>query len=496
MPTKKLTKLEEMEKKGLFNLYSTDAEGTFVLVICTSDKDPIIVPFIKDATGGFAYIATSLRADYAALSKLIAMINSEKIYKDLKDYVAILGDAPAHSKTITRFIQNAGAVKAKTADVALKAAGYTLPEFKEVSTTITKDYSEISKVQSYKELIDDSHKRLVKDNITYDSLSDDFKDAFDDCLKGVTKGVVFAGPSGTGKTKAIEAFADHIVAPMKSVIFNSQTKESDLMGKYIPNPDANSPAKYVFVKGPLLEAATEGFLFVGQEANYMKSNNLIIFNQLLDDTGIIEYNGVTYKVNPNFLCFFTMNCGAKGSEPFYKSLKNRIEAVYIPAQSVDEFSAWIQKAIKASYDIDVPEEFCVELHKFTTMVTKEAMSLHETAEFSVRDAIRVCKAVYAKAHTIEQFTDVLSRNYVNKLSLDYDRGEKIKAFKDSDVFKNSVKKLYSLYNFSVLEEKEPTASLTELLGDGSSTVDILGESDKEDSAVEADMDSILAGLGM
>ena len=457
MPVK--INLKSAAEAGIINAYKTDDAKTFVLVIKEASKDAFVIPCID----GIAYIDTSTpTATYVMLQNLISDIAKMKMFTGLTEVTPIKEAAPEHTKNIKGFIKPAFGNKGREADQALIDAGYVLPSKESItSAVVERNYSKLMKENpEAAEIYKENHEMLLKAGATYESLSPEIKIAHEGILAGSALGIIFEGPTGTGKSWAARILADHDKAPLLNLQITYGTTIEDLVGQFIPNDDPASDAKWKFVMGPLLRAYTEGWPIVIEEVNYGQPGVNAKLNEFTDGTMRVTVNGKSYKKHPNFVCYMTMNPGYEGTEVLNVALKNRFAKVSVPALSKDEY---VKRLIdySASLGHALSEDFFSKLFDFDKFIEKEAATSkwHENVKFSVRNAQRVCDCILQKTRSEKEFADAIAVQYLNDLSTDNDNSENLEALKKNKDIQRKITEIYELYDFAEMKDVVVSKSL-------------------------------------
>lgn len=482
MPTK--LNLGAAMAAGIVNTYKLDKKDQYVMVVLQNEGDPFVIPMINNEAGAIAYIDTSVDVkNTVTLQNLIREVGEQKIYKGMYIFTALKAEAPEHSMTIKEFMKPVCGVKGEGADEILKKAGYTLPVKSGVGFAFGKrDYSKLMKDnKEAKEIYDENHEMLVKAGATFEGLDTESKVAYDGIEAGTSQGIIFEGPTGTGKSWAAKILADHANAPLLNLQITYGTTIEDLVGQFIPNDKAadEGAAKWIFVPGPLLRAYYEGWQIVIEEINYGQPGVNAKLNEFTDGTPRITVNGKSYKRHPNFVCYMTMNPGYEGTEPLNVALKNRFAKVNIPALNVKEYIKRLC-AYSKMLGHELKEEFFHKLYDFANFVEKEACSSkwHENVKFSIRNGQRLCDCILQKTRSIEEFADAIAVQYLNDLSNDNDNSDKLEALKKDKDIKMKIKELYELYDFAETKESKVTKSLADCIEEDSDTSDHKAKKEK------------------
>lgn len=99
------------------------------------------------------------------------------------------------------------------------------------------------------------------------------------CMSGSVHKLGLPGPSGTGKTSFARHIGYVINKPVMAINGTAGTTKDDFVGTYVLGEDGNM----VFAEGPLLKMMRVGGIFVMEEMNFIKPQELAIINSLMDD---------------------------------------------------------------------------------------------------------------------------------------------------------------------------------------------------------------------
>lgn len=434
--------------KGCINLYKLQDKDTYVLVLVFKDNK-YIIPLIKDASGALAYIGDGYSIpEYTKLSEIVKSIftSDQCVYKNMYTYIPIRANSPEYAKIITDYIKPYGGKKSDAAESFLLSQGFVLPEEKEYKKLKPLDYSEVMKNPEAKLAFDIEAYELAKVQATYEGLSPELRMAAESISQGLSRGIILEGPTGTGKSSAARIIANHMGAPIKCISINEGTEADAFIGQWVPDSENHG---YKFVKGPLLVAYTDGWQAVIEEVTFGRAGTLAQLNPFLDSSPMITINGETYKRNPNFIVYMTMNPGYKGTDPLNVALKNRFAKINVPSLSKKEFC---KRACAYSKMLghELSSEFFEKLYNFSAVVEKEGRSSrwHEEIKFSVRNAQRLCDCILQKKCNYEEFSSAVAIQYLNDLSTDNDNSDELEEYKQLKDTQDLIKDLYTSYDFS------------------------------------------------
>lgn len=490
-------KIVDALASGAVSLYKTDEEDVYILtVIPVGDTKRFTIPFIKDEKGAIAYIDDTKYSveDIIKLDEIVNSLFAKNVYKTagVFKYTPFHRSAPAHSHNIIDYVKCVGGNQNKEARKFLKAEGYTFIEKELKSTFAKRDYSELLKNPEVKAMFDEDAAELKKVGATYESLSDEIKIAYETAEAGASGGIIFEGPTGTGKSFAARILANHAGAPLLNIQITSGTTVEDLIGMFVPCDD-DSGAKWKFVMGPLLRAYVEGWQLVIEEINYGLPAVNAKCNEFTDDTTRVIVHGKVYQKHPNFFVYMTMNPGYEGTDSLNVALKNRFAKVNVTALSKPEFCKRLQEySRRLGHELSF--EFFSKLFDFAGFLEKEGTTSkwRENIKFSIRNAQRLCCSILQKKRNFEEFMAAMAIHYFNDLSCDNDNSEKLEAFKQDKEIKEQIKSIYESYDFAEVKTIECNKTWDDLFVEE----EIPEDHDEKKEAMKRRLDSISGRFGL
>lgn len=480
---------------GVVSTYKTDEKDTYVMLISTTDKS-FVIPLIKNDSGAVAYIDDTKYGieDTIKIDGIINEVFAKNVYKNagMFKYVPFHRTAPKHSHNILEYVKCTGGNENDKAKEILTKEGYTFVEKTLKTSFIKRDYSELLKIPEVKAMFDEDANELKKVGATYDSLPTEAKIAYEAVEAGASGGIIFEGPTGTGKSFAARILANHAGAPLLNLQITYGTTVEDLVGMFVPCDD-DSGAKWKFVMGPLLRAYVEGWQIVIEEINYGQPGVNAKLNEFTDGTTRVTINGKTYKKHPNFAVYMTMNPGYEGTEPLNVALKNRFAKVSVPALTKAEF---VKRARIYSRELghELSPAFFEKVYDFTGCLEKEASSSkwRENVKYSIRNIQRVCDSLIQKKRTFDEFCSIMAVQYFNDLSCDNDNSDKLEAYKiDSDI-RSQLKNIYESYDFAENKSVKNTMKWEDIFSEEETTP----EHEEKKDAMGKRLDSIATRFGL
>ena len=274
-----------------------DGKNHVMAILC--DKAHYIIPII----GKKAYVGTTDESE--TLDEIIKQIIAKKVFSDsnITGAKVFYSTAPKHDHMIKTFLSVKDLVQYEDINKIFEDAGYTVADATTVKAGREKDYSELRAKDPFAEAIYQENKQeLEAVHATYESLNVETKVAAEGLRRGDYVGIIFAGPTGTGKSWAGRIIANEMGAPYLTLQIDRGTTTDTLIGSFVPKAGVSvSPAtaeklvtimreapsveealekasmfiqlmgeqaKWEFVPGPLLKGFIEGWLVILDEVNF------------------------------------------------------------------------------------------------------------------------------------------------------------------------------------------------------------------------------------
>lgn len=471
-------KIEKLLQNGCINLFKTGDENQQVLVLIFKGKN-ITINLVNSSIPS-AYVdrdLTSEKIDF--IMEVLTKILENKIYAGFRRFNIKTKDEAKgvveFNNEITGFIPPAKGKKSAKAVTELKNQGFVLNYNLDSTKFILRTYEEVNKTDEVASLLTNNNiEKLKKDNISleFDPKMTEVIEAFRNVslLQNDSPGILFTGPTGTGKSVLATIFAAKLKAPLVAYQITAGTQPDDLAIKYGPN-DEEGKNHFKTIIGPLLKAYSKGYICVLEEANMASPGVLALLNRFTDGSAFIELEEKIYTKHPNFILIMTMNPGYADTQLLNMALKNRFPVCLIPKLDKTKYVIRCRQYSELLGHV-LPAEFYNELYDFSELIEQEGSknSWNENIAFSFRNAKKVLLSILSKRCSFTEFQAALSINYLNLLCLDNDNSEKLIEFKKNLI--NIIKTLYDLYDYKEVEEVELELDLDEFLrADSSATTD-------------------------
>jgi len=144
---------------------------------------------------------------------------------------------------------------------------------------------------------------------------------FDSALANRENVLIF-GPTGSGKTMSVLAYASDRNMPYYNVASHNGIEISQLIGQWIPTPDGH----YKWQDGAVTQIVRNGGVLLLNEINFMPERFTTAIFSLLDDRRhllLMGNNGEIVHAHPDLLIVADMNPSYRGTRPLNEAFKDR-----------------------------------------------------------------------------------------------------------------------------------------------------------------------------
>ncbi len=192
--------------------------------------------------------------------------------------------------------------------------------------------------------------------------------------------VLIEGPTGTGKTSSIMAYAAKKGMPFYSISSSNGTEPTQLFGKYIPDPDGSGG--FIWQDGPVTDLVRHGGVLLINEVNFIPERVLSVLFGLLDrrrKIELVDHRSEVIYAPDNFIVFADMNPDYEGTRPLNKAFRNRfatqlhfgydtkIETALVSSKSLRELAKQVRDQVdQGLYDTPVSTNMLIEFEEIAT----------------------------------------------------------------------------------------------------------------------------------
>lgn len=165
---------------------------------------------------------------------------------------------------------------------------------------------------------------------------------FDFAMKN-RKNVLIEGPTGSGKTSGVLAWAAARKLHFYSVSSSNGVEPSQLFGRMIPDDKSNSGRALRWQDGPVTDIVRHGGVLLINEINFIPERISTVLFSLLDkrqEIQLVDHKGEVIKAHEDFVVFADQNPDYAGTRPLNKALRNRFSI-----QLVWDYDAEVEKAL-------------------------------------------------------------------------------------------------------------------------------------------------------
>jgi len=214
-------------------------------------------------------------------------------------------------------------------------------------------------------------------------------DIFDAALASKDN-VLLEGPTGSGKTSAVYAYAHARNLPLYSLSSSAGSEPSQFRGRFIP--DGNGGFKWQ--DGPMTDVARHGGILLINEVNFLRDAVASDFMGLLDKrrkVELLDNDGEVIYAPDDFLIVADMNPDYRGTRELNAAFRNRFAI-----QVVFDYDTAIESKLVRSKSVrDMAKQFRADIAKgmFETPVSTnmlvefERIALALNTQFAIRNFI-------------------------------------------------------------------------------------------------------------
>lgn len=225
--------------------------------------------------------------------------------------------------------------------------------------------------------------------------------------------VLIYGPTGPGKTTAVEAWAAARKLRMATVSGNASMEPSQMTGKYV----ADGQGSFAWIDGPVTDVVRNGGVLLLDEINFISPKIYTVMYSLLDGRRMIvllDHHGETIEAHKDLTIFATMNPDYIGTTPLNFAFRNRFD-IQIPWDYDDKVESKLvsskallvlakmlrTEAAKGQYETPISSNMLMEFIKFIEPLGYEFAVENFIAHFSTEEQPSVRLVFQTHEHNIK-----------------------------------------------------------------------------------------------
>jgi hypothetical protein len=225
--------------------------------------------------------------------------------------------------------------------------------------------------------------------------------------------VLIYGPTGPGKTTAVEAWAAERKLRMATVSGNASMEPSQMTGKYV----ADGQGSFAWIDGPVTDVVRNGGVLLLDEINFISPKIYTVMYSLLDGRRMIvllDHHGETIEAHKDLTIFATMNPDYIGTTPLNFAFRNRFD-IQIPWDYDDKVESKLvsskallvlakmlrTEAAKGQYETPISSNMLMEFIKFIEPLGYEFAVENFIAHFSTEEQPSVRLVFQTHEHNIK-----------------------------------------------------------------------------------------------
>jgi AAA+ superfamily predicted ATPase len=238
--------------------------------------------------------------------------------------------------------------------------------------------------------------------------------------------VLIYGPTGPGKTSAVEAWAAERGLRMATVSGNASMEPSQMTGKFV----ADGNGSFAWIDGPVTDVVRNGGVLLLDEVNFISPKIYTVLYSLLDGRRIItllDHHGETIEAHPDLTIFATMNPDYIGTTQLNFAFRNRFD-IQIPWDYDDKVEGKLVKskalltmakmlrneAAKGQYETPISTNMLMEFDHFVDALGYEFAVENFIAHFSIDEQASVRLVFQTHEHNIKTDYNIATSIQVEK----------------------------------------------------------------------------------
>ena len=240
---------------------------------------------------------------------------------------------------------------------------------------------------------------------------DDF--AVFDAARKESINVLIYGPTGPGKTSAVEAWAAERNLRLATISGNASMEPSQMTGKFV----SDGEGAFMWIDGPVTDVVRNGGVLLLDEVNFISPKIYTNLYSLTDgrrSITLLDHHGETIEAHPDLTIFATMNPDYIGTTPLNFAFRNRfdiqipwdyddaVEDKLVSSKALRTLMKQLRiEAAKGQYETPISTNMGIEFISFVELLGYEFASENFIAHFSTDEQASVRMVFQTHEHNIK-----------------------------------------------------------------------------------------------
>jgi hypothetical protein len=213
--------------------------------------------------------------------------------------------------------------------------------------------------------------------------------------------VLIYGPTGPGKTSAVEAWAADRDLRLATISGNASMEPSQMTGKFV----SDGEGAFMWIDGPVTDVVRNGGVLLLDEVNFINPKiytNLYALTDGRRSITLLDHHGETIEAHPDLTIFATMNPDYIGTTPLNYAFRNRfdiqipwdyddaVEEKLISSKALRTLMKQLRlEAAKGQYETPISTNMGIEFTRFVDMLGYEFAAENFIAHFGTDEQASV-----------------------------------------------------------------------------------------------------------